>query len=107
LRALAVGGTKRDPHFPDVPTLREAGYPDIGAETWVGVFAPAGTPAAIVARLNAEIERVIHDPDVAANLGKQGIAIDGGPPEVLGRLVAAEIARWRSVAQTNHISVQR
>ena len=106
LRALAVGSLERDPHFPDMPTLHETGYPGLEAVTWVGVFAPAGTPPAIVARLNAEIDRVIHDPDVAANLDKQGLVVQGGRPDVLGRLVTAEIARWSAVARQGKISIE-
>lgn len=105
LRALAVGSLTRDPHFPDVPTMSEAGYPGIEAVTWVGLFAPAGTPREIVTKLNKEIDRIIHEPDVAGKLDKQGIVIAGGPPEVLGRLVAAEIKRWTAIARQNHISV--
>ena len=107
LRALAIGSLKRDPHFPDVPTIAEAGFPGIEAVTWVGLFAPAGTPPEIVARLNKEIDRIIHEPDVAAKLDKQGIVIAGGPPDVLGRLVDEEIKRWTKVARQNHISVGR
>ena len=107
LRALAIGSLQRDRNFPDLPTFSEAGYPGLEAVTWVGIFAPAGTPAAIVARLNGEIDRIIHEPDVATKLDKQGIVVDGGPPDVLGRLVADEIARWTVVAQKNHISVDR
>jgi tripartite-type tricarboxylate transporter receptor subunit TctC len=107
LRALAIGSLQRDRNFPDLPTFSEVGYPGLEAVTWVGVFAPAGTPPAIVARLNDEIDRIIHDPDVAAKLDKQGIVVDGGSPDVLSRLVANEIARWTAVAQKNHISVER
>ena len=107
LRALAIGSQQRDPHFPDVPTLGEAGYPGLDAVTWVGLFAPAGTPRSIIGRLNSEIDRIIHEPDIAAKLGKQGIAVVGGRPETLGRLVADEIVRWTAVARTNHISVDR
>jgi tripartite-type tricarboxylate transporter receptor subunit TctC len=107
LRALAIGSLQRDRNFPDLPTFSEVGYPGLEAVTWVGVFAPAGTPPAIVARLNGEIDRIIHEPDVAAKLDKQGIVVDGGPPDVLGRLVANEIARWTAVAQKNHIGVER
>jgi tripartite-type tricarboxylate transporter receptor subunit TctC len=106
LRALAIGSLQRDRNFPGLPTFSEAGYPGLEAVTWVGIFAPAGTPSAIVARLNGEIDRVIHEPDVAAKLDKQGIVVDGGPPDVLGHLVANEIARWTAVAQKNHISVE-
>ena len=107
LRALAIGSLTRDPHFPDVPTMAEAGYPGIEAVTWVGLFAPAGTPREIVALLNKEIDRIIHEPDVAAKLDKQGIVIAGGPPGALGRLVDEEIKRWTGVARQNHISVGR
>jgi tripartite-type tricarboxylate transporter receptor subunit TctC len=107
LRALAIGSLKRDPHFPDVPTMSEAGYPGVEAVTWVGLFAPAGTPREIVVRLNTEIDRIIHEPDTAAKLDKQGIVVAGGPPEVLGRLVGEEIKRWTAVARQNHISVGR
>jgi tripartite-type tricarboxylate transporter receptor subunit TctC len=106
LRGLAVGSLERDPHFPDIPTLNESGYPGLEAVTWVGVFAPAGTPPAIVARLNAEIDRVIHDPVVAANLDKQGLIVQGGQPDVLGRLVTAEIARWNAVARQGNIRIE-
>ena len=107
LRALAIGSLKRDPHFPDVPTMSEAGYPGIEAVTWVGLFAPAGTPREIVAKLNKVIDGIIHEPDVAEKLDKQGIVVAGGPPEVLGRLVDVEIKRWTDVARQNHISVGR
>ena len=106
LRGLAVGSLDRDPHFPDMPTLNESGYPGLEAVTWVGMFAPAGTPPAVVARLNAEINQVIRDPDVAANLDKQGLAIQGGQPDLLGRLVAAEIARWVAVARQGNIRIE-
>src|SRR6185437_13347711 len=98
---------KRDPHFPDVPTMAEAGYPGVDAVAWVGLFAPAGTPPEIGAKLNKDIDRSIHEPAPAANLDKQGIVIAGGPPEVLGRLVDEEIKRWTAVARQNHISVGR
>lgn len=107
LRALAIGGLQRDRHFPDLPTFGEAGYPGLDAVTWVGIFAPAGTPPEIVTRLNGEIDRIIHENDIAAKLEKQGIVVDGGPPEVLGSLVANEIASWTAVARKNHISVER
>jgi tripartite-type tricarboxylate transporter receptor subunit TctC len=107
LRALAIGSLKRDPHFPDVPTLAEAGYPGVEAVTWVGLFAPAGTPRDIIDRLNKEIDHIIHDPAIVSKLDAQGIAVDGGPPEALGALVSSEIRRWTEVAKQNHISAER
>jgi len=107
LRPLAIGSLKRDPHFPDVPTFSEAGFPGLEAVTWVGIFAPAGTPPEIVARLNGAIDRIIHEPDIMEKLDAQGIAVDGGPPDALGRLVADEIKRWTTVATQNRIKVDR
>ena len=107
LRALATGGLTRDPQFPDVPTMAELGYPDVEAVTWVGIYAPAGTPREIVQKLNAEIARIIREPDMKAKLDKQGLILAGGPPEELGKLISVEIKRWTGVARANDISVER
>ena len=107
VRALATGGLTRDPKFPDVPTMAELGYPDVEAVTWVGVYAPAGTPREIVQKLNSEIARIIGEPDIKAKLDQQGLILAAGPPEELGTLIAAEIKRWTGVARANKISVQR
>jgi tripartite-type tricarboxylate transporter receptor subunit TctC len=107
LRALAVGSLTRDPKFPDVPTVVESGYPGIEAVTWVGMFAPAGTPRAIIDRLNAEINRIIREPDIKAKLDQQGMVGGGGTPEDLAALVSAEIKRWTAVARANNISLER
>jgi tripartite-type tricarboxylate transporter receptor subunit TctC len=107
VRALATGGLTRDPKFPDVPTMAELGYPDVEAVTWVGVYAPAGTPREIVQKLNSEIARIIGEPDIKAKLDQQGLILAAGPPEELGKLIAAEIKRWTGVARANKISVQR
>jgi tripartite-type tricarboxylate transporter receptor subunit TctC len=104
LRALAIGSLNRDPLFPEVPTFAEAGFAGLEAVTWVGLFAPAQTPAPIVALLNKEIDRLIREPLIAGNLQKQGIAISGGSPEVLGKLVTSEISRWTAIARKSSIS---
>ena len=106
LRALAIGGQHRDPRMPDVPTFAEAGFPGLSAVTWAAIFAPAGTPPDIVARLNREIDRIIQEPEIVAVLKKHDFAIDGGSPEALGRVVTEEIARWKVVAQKSHITVK-
>ena len=85
----------------------EAGFPDVEAVTWVGMFAPAATPRPVVERLNAEINRIIKDPDIAAKLDQQGIVPAGGPPEALGTLVGNEIKRWTAVARANKISLEQ
>ncbi len=107
LRALATGGLTRDPKFPNVPTMAELGYPDVEAVTWVGIYAPGGTPREVVQKLNAEIARIIREPAVKAKLDQQGLILAGGPPEELGKLISAEIKRWTDVAKANKISVQR
>jgi tripartite-type tricarboxylate transporter receptor subunit TctC len=104
LRALAIGSLNRDPLFPEVPTFAEAGFAGLEAVTWVGLFAPAQTPAPIIALLNKEIDRLIREPSIAGNLQKQGIAISGGSPEVLGKLVTSEISRWTAIARKSSIS---
>ena len=107
LRAIAIGSTQRDPQFPNVPTMVEAGFPDIEAVTWVGMFAPAGTPRPIVERLNTEINRIIKEPDIRAKLTQQGITPVGGTPEEFGAYISAEIKRWTAVARANDIKMEQ
>lgn len=107
LHALAVGSLKRDPHFPDVPSMAESGYPDVEAVTWVGMFAPAGTPRMIIDRLNAEINRIIGEPDIKARLDQQGIIPAGGTPDEFGAFISVEIKRWTAVARANNITLQQ
>ncbi len=97
LRMLAVMSAERSSAFPDVPTTRELGYPSLELETWYGIFAPAGTPAPVVARLNAEFNDLLKQPDVREMLAKQGQAAAGGPPEQFGNLVKQELVRWSRV----------
>jgi tripartite-type tricarboxylate transporter receptor subunit TctC len=106
LRAIAMGSLTRDKQFPDVPSMAESGYPDVEAVTWVGLFAPAGTPREIVERLNTEIGGILRDPEIAAKLNQQGITPAGGAPEILGTLVSAEIKRWTAVARQNGIAAE-
>jgi tripartite-type tricarboxylate transporter receptor subunit TctC len=107
LRALAAGSLKRDPHFPNLPTMAESGYPDVEAVTWVGMFAAAGTPRPIIDRLNSEINHIIREPDIAAKLDAQGITPVGGTPEEFGAYVSAEIKRWTMVARANKITLEQ
>jgi tripartite-type tricarboxylate transporter receptor subunit TctC len=99
LRMLAVMSAERSGAFPDVPTLREQGLPELEVETWYGVFAPAGTPAAVVAKLNADIDALLQDAQMKEFLAKQGMSAAGGPPERLGGLVQRELARWTRVVK--------
>jgi tripartite-type tricarboxylate transporter receptor subunit TctC len=97
LRALAVMSPQRSAAFPDVPTLKEQGLPELEVETWYGAFVPAGTPEAIVAKLNADINLMLKEPAHREALERQGMLPAGGPRERLGELVKRELARWSRV----------
>ncbi len=94
LRALAVTSAQRSPALPDVPTLREAGYADFDDLTWFAFFAPAGTPPAVVARLNAEINKAMEAPDVAAKFAEQGLSAKRNTPAEFNAFLRAEIPKW-------------
>jgi len=97
LRALGIMSAERSQAFADVPTLKEQGLPDVEVETWYGAFAPAGTPAQAIGRLNADINQVLKDPGIRELLEKQGMVPVGGTPERMGNLVKSELARWTRV----------
>lgn len=103
IRALAVTSPKRMALLPDVPTLIEAGVPGFTAEAWWGVLAPAGTPAPIIARMNAEIAKSLKIPAVQERLTQMGVDVAASSPEELGRFVAAEVSRWATVVRDNKI----
>lgn len=94
LRALAMTGATRSTAFPDIPTIAESGLPGYEASQWYAVFAPAGTPADIVARLNRELVKIVHSPDVEKVFALEGSEPIGGTPEELGQYFKSEIARW-------------
>src|SRR5713226_5085612 len=97
LRMLAVMSSQRSGAFPDVPTTREEGLPQLEVETWYGVLAPAGTPEVIIANINSELNALLKDPGIKDLLSKQGMAAAGGAPERFGELVKRELARWTRV----------
>jgi tripartite-type tricarboxylate transporter receptor subunit TctC len=99
LRALAVTSAQRAPVLPDVPTIAEAGLPGFEASSWFGVLAPAGTPPAIVAKLNAEIAKWLASPEAKEKLQAQGANVAGGPPEEFAKHIAAETAKWAKVVK--------
>jgi len=99
LRMLAVMGAERSPAFPTVPTLKESGFPDMVVDTWYGMFAPAGTPADVVAKVNAELNALLAQPDIREQFAKQGLSAVGGPPARLGDLVKRELPRWVKVVK--------
>ena len=102
-RALAVTANERHPSWPDLPTLKEAGVPDVEVWLWTAFFAPAKTPPAIVARLQKETARVVRLPDVAEGLAKLGVDPVGGSSEELKQRLARDLAKWTAVAKAANI----
>ena len=103
VRLLAILSDERSSAFPDVPTMKELGHPGIVVDTWYGVFAPAGTPAPVIARLNSEVNVALLAPEVRDVLAKQGLTPVIDLPDRLMNLVAQELRRWNRVVSAAHI----
>lgn len=99
LKALAVSSPQRNPALPDVPSVSEAGLPGFNVTEWVGIFAPAGTPTTVVARLNTAANRALQHPDVVERLKSLGADIIGGPPGKMEDYLKSEMARWVALAR--------
>ena len=99
LRALATSGAVRSPFLPDVPTLKEAGYPGLEIVEWQGLFVPAKTPPAIVDALNRSVRAALATSEVSAGLGKQAFDVGGTSPAEFARLVQADIERWGPIVR--------
>jgi tripartite-type tricarboxylate transporter receptor subunit TctC len=106
LRALAVTTPKRSQALPDLPTFAEAGLPGFDVSSWTGLFVPAGTPKSIIAKLNAETQRIAHDPAYIAQMKTIGTDVAADTPEQFGAFVHAEVQKWgRAVTQAG-VTVQ-
>ena len=105
LRALAVTSAKRFPLLPELPTIAESGYPKFEALAWNGVLVPAGTPKPVIARLNAEINAILKQPDVVQKMNAAGFDLIGGTPEDFGALIKAESAQWAPVIKNANIKI--
>jgi tripartite-type tricarboxylate transporter receptor subunit TctC len=103
LRALAVTSPERVPSEPDIPTVRESGYPDFQVVTWFGLFAPAGTPDSVVKRLNREVAEAIRTPEISKRLIELGARPVSNSPEEFRNLVKSEISRWAKVVKAANI----
>src|SRR5258706_146944 len=97
MRALAITAPARSPQLPDVPTMNESGLPRLEATLWSGMLAPAGTPASVVARLNATFNEGMNSPDMKASLAKLGAEPRALSPDAFARFLAAETQRWAAV----------
>jgi tripartite-type tricarboxylate transporter receptor subunit TctC len=103
LRALAVTSPKRSAAAPDLPTMTEVGYPDFKAVVWQGFSAPAGTPRAVVDRLNVSAREALQAPEVVKRFQELGAERVGSTPDELSRLVAREIAVWGDVVRRSGV----
>ena len=106
LKGLAVTSAARSAAMPDLPTVAESGVPGYAAGTWYAIFAPAGTPPDIVARLSAEARKALELPDIKASFTAQGIEAAGGTPEQLAGFVREEFAKWGKVVKDAGIKAE-
>ena len=105
LRALAISTAKRSPAMPIVPTMQEAGVASYDTALWTGILAPAGTPNAILLRLQSEIANIIRLPDVEAVLAKQGAEPASSTPEQFSAFIKSELAKWAKVVKDSGVKV--
>ena len=106
VRALAVTGRKRLAILPEVPTVAEAGLPNLEFGSWNGVHVPAATPKPIIARLNAEIGKARNQPDVQQRITDFGLTAEGGTPEEFGEFVKRDLAQWTRVVKETGVKVE-
>jgi tripartite-type tricarboxylate transporter receptor subunit TctC len=106
LRPLAIAGTERTPKLPSVPTTAELGYPKLLAPFWLGVVAPAGTPAPVIDKLNAALRESLAAEETRARIANLGAEIKIGTPAEFGKLLADELAQWTAVVKAANIKVE-
>jgi tripartite-type tricarboxylate transporter receptor subunit TctC len=105
LKALAIAGKARHPMMPNVPTSAEAGLPGFELEAWVGIFAPAGTPPALVNKLSQEIKNALDQPDTKQRAAVQGVEPRYQSPEALASFLRKEMVYWDKVIKTANITL--
>jgi len=105
VRALAQTGTRRSPSMPDLPTVAESGVPGYESLSWSGIAVPAGTPRAVIERLNKDLNAVLATPEMRQKLAEQGAETIGGPPDAFARHIRAEREKWSRLIRANHIVV--
>jgi tripartite-type tricarboxylate transporter receptor subunit TctC len=105
LKALAVTTAQRSPLVPDLPTMAEAGLPGFDISTWYGLFAPAGTPPAIVAKWNADVTRILNSPDIRAKLVADGAEPSPNTPEQFAQMIARELTKYARIVKVSGAKV--
>ena len=106
LKLLAVSGAKRSPAAPDIPTVIESGIPGYVFDVWYGMLLPGRTPAAIVNKLNTEMNRALQNPSVAQRFAAAGLDVAGSSPEEFRKQIREEIVKWRKVVAAANIKVE-
>lgn len=103
LRAIAVSGPTRSSAAPELPTVRESGYPDFEVMTWFGLFAPARTPSLVIDRLHKEVVAALRTPELQKQLTELGAQPVGNTPDEFSKVVEADVKRWATVVKAAHI----
>ena len=106
MKALAVTAPKRHAQLPDVPSVSEAGIPELVVTSWQAAAAPAKTPRDIVARLNQATVRALKSPDVTERMQQIGFDVVAGTPEEFGKFMQQEVDRWTRVVQRGNIKAE-
>jgi tripartite-type tricarboxylate transporter receptor subunit TctC len=106
LRALAVTSAARSPVFPDLPTVAESGVPGYVAESWYGLYAPAGTPADVIERLNTSVARAVQSGALKSLEEVEGLTLVAGPPADLDKYVRGEAARWQDLISKSNLKLE-
>lgn len=106
VKPIAMCSARRVPQLPDVPTIAETLVPGYEAAGWSGLVAPAGTPAEIIRRINADVVAVLRDPAISARITQMAMVADPGTPEEYGAFIRNEIAKWREVARAANVRLE-
>jgi tripartite-type tricarboxylate transporter receptor subunit TctC len=106
LRAIAVTSAHRSAAAPDIPTFAESGVPGYEHEPWNGMFGPAGMPKSVLARVNAEVTRILRSPEVKKIFERDAADVVGSTPEQFGAVLKAEIEKWTKVAKAAGIKAE-
>ena len=106
LRTLAVTSARRSTSLPDVPTVAELGYQGFDVSTWYGLFMPAGTPKELVARVNAEVNRLLATPDMKAAITTQGAEVQSMTSEQFSQLLKTDYAKWKGIVQASGATIE-